>query len=82
MTIEDYVRMAIEKGAKCFRCKEPCQPESIQHYDHTWGWPVEGFDKLQWLFFVCKGESCHYETSFDKLGYRQLRPSERDRVSA
>ncbi|MBI3115268.1 MAG: hypothetical protein HYZ09_02120 [Candidatus Kerfeldbacteria bacterium] len=68
--------MAMESGAKCFDCRRPFQPEAIIHYDHPWGWVVEGYRERQWLGFRCLAPRCGYETSFDKLGYRHLRPSE------
>lgn len=38
----------------------------IDHYDHSDGWLVDGFDTRQWLSRKCK--VCEYEWSLNKLG--------------
>ena len=38
----------------CPDCHKPLSQE-VQHYNHEFGYPVKGFDLLQWLHIECKG---------------------------
>lgn len=38
----------------------------IEHYDHSGGWPVKGFEKKQWLYRTCN--RCGYQWAIWKLG--------------
>jgi len=39
---------------------------SIEHYSHSGGWAVEGFNKRQWLYKPCL--ECGYDWALWKLG--------------
>ena len=66
MNLREYAAHALEKGAKCWSCGGAVSVGDIRHYSHGGGWKIDGFDKLQWLYFECLG--CEYQTSFAKLG--------------
>lgn len=38
----------------------------IEHYDHSGGWVVAGFEKKQWLYKTC--QKCMYQWALWKLG--------------
>lgn len=65
MKLQEYVQLAIEKGAKCWDCGGPVTGADVRYYDHEEGWEVEGSLAKLWLYFKCR--KCHYETSFAKL---------------
>ena len=71
MNIRQYAQKAVDIGARCFDCHAPLQADQIESYDHSGGWHVDGFSKLQWLYFECDGDHCHYQTSFAKLGFER-----------
>jgi len=75
LSVSGYAAYAIEKGAKCAGCGGTVFISNIRHYDHDGGWKVEGYEKLQWLYFECpntirmyqKSIECGGQTSFTKL---------------
>lgn len=73
MNIMKYAQHAIDKGASCRNCNEPVNASDIRYYNHDAGWNVDGFQKLQWLYFECR--KCKYQTSFAKLGIPRPRES-------
>ena len=38
----------------------------LEYHDHSAGWPVKGFEKLQWLYRICS--RCGYQWAIWKLG--------------
>lgn len=65
MTLEDYARLVREKC--CVGCKRPFTlPIKIEHYPHSDGWLVNGFEDRQWLYVTCK--HCDYQSALWKIG--------------
>ena len=62
-TLSDWRQKAPD--AKCLSCSTSLADKDLDHYDHPWGWPVQGLKELQWLSLKC---DCGYETSLVKLG--------------
>jgi len=63
-TLRQYAE-AIET-TKCRLCGRSLLRRPVDHYDHPEGWPVHGFNKLQWLSIKCP--KCDYDWSLWKLG--------------
>jgi hypothetical protein len=59
-----YARLI--KDWKCTGCERNLQGEPILHYNHDEGFPVEGFERNQWLFITCP--VCAYQNSLIKMG--------------
>jgi hypothetical protein len=66
-SIRDWALYAINAGATCFDCGCAISVADIRHYEHPDGWQVAGYEKRQWLYFLCPRQTCQYQTSFDKL---------------
>jgi hypothetical protein len=49
-----------------FHCTSTPLPVDIEHYDHEWGWPVDGYKDLQWLYLTCP--YCGDQVALWKLG--------------
>lgn len=69
MTLQDYVKAALDKGADCKNCGKLAEEGELEHYDHSDGWVVDGFTTRRWLYFRCS--KCSYQTSFAKLGFKR-----------
>jgi len=46
-------------------CGEPIKAEHVHSYNHQGGIEVEGFEKKQWVYFVCPG--CGYSWALWKI---------------
>jgi len=54
------------KDFACRTCSFDLRNEPILHYNHSSGWPVEGYNEKQWLFITCP--KCGYQNALWKLG--------------
>ena len=63
ISLEQY--RAMVNVTNCPNCNEPL-PQSLDHYPHEWGWPVDGFSFTQWLSLKCL--RCDEEWALWKLG--------------
>jgi len=63
-TLADYARAIVD--TECRWCGRSLKHRRVDHYDHSDGWPVHGFDRLQWLSIKCP--KCGYDWALWKLG--------------
>jgi len=63
---QKYWKLIDPSLAQCGFCGTILEGEPIRQYPHKAGWPVKGFDKLQWLFVKCP--KCGYDWNLSKLG--------------
>jgi len=64
-----------EKNPACTFCGASLKGQPIRGYTHDGGWPVEGYEKLLWLYIKCP--KCKYDYAIWKLGVpRSFNPKE------
>jgi len=62
-TLTEYA--ALVSGKCCRWCGAQLKGQ-VQHYDHSGGWEVSGFQQRQWLYTTCP--RCQYQWNLGKLG--------------
>jgi len=62
--LEEYREQITE--TRCYCGYEGLEKLPIQHKDHEYGWKVEGYKELQWLYVMCP--KCKYAWNLHKLG--------------
>lgn len=71
-TPRDYLDRITKKHCDCSNWrhlgKEPIDLSNlpVQHYPHSGGWIIAGYEKRQWLYVVCP--RCGYQWALSKLG--------------
>ena len=65
LKLSDYGKMLLGKRCTC-QAEPSLAAQPIDHYDHSGGWRVDGFEFRQWLSVECP--KCKYQWSLRKLG--------------
>jgi hypothetical protein len=66
LTLADYGGLV--KGKTCRWCGTRLSGR-IEHYEHSGGWTVAGFESKQWLYARCP--KCGYQWNLMKLGIQR-----------
>jgi len=71
MDLHQIANIIQKAGAKFF-CGEPIHAGTVETYDHEGGVKVTGYEKLQWVYFVCP--KCGYQMALWKLIHQLSSP--------
>lgn len=65
MSLQEIALHVVDKEACCDICQRPFRPGDINNYPHEGGWPVLGYARKQWIYFVCK--ACKNALNLNKI---------------
>ena len=71
-SLEEIAQWVVESKAKCM-CGSFYSKEEIKSYDHEGGYIITGFEKKQWVYFLCT--NCDSDTKIATIIHKTLRES-------